>query len=114
MVNFLKNAKDKPFLGLKSLSKLAWYNLRRWPPNNPTVKFLYKENAAQKKYLNYNLWVKDKIMYLDLQQMSGSHNAKACLNLLKSGNWRDKREGISREKNFPHPVSRIFDFPGKR
>ena len=114
MVNFLKNAKDKPFLGLKSLSKLAWYNLRRWPPNNPTVKFLCKENAAQKKYLNYNLWVKDKIMYLDLQQMSGSHNSKACLNLLKSGHWRDKREGISREKNFPHPVSRIFDFPGKR
>ena len=29
MVNFLKNARDKPFLGLKSLSKFAWYNLRR-------------------------------------------------------------------------------------
>ena len=37
MVNFLKNAKDKSFLGLKSLSKLYRYNLRRWPPEHPTV-----------------------------------------------------------------------------
>ena len=34
-VNFLKNAKDKSSLGLKSLSKFARCNLRRRPPNNP-------------------------------------------------------------------------------
>ena len=40
-------------------------------------------SAAQRKYLNTNLWVDDKLIHLGLKRMAGSHNAEACLELLK-------------------------------